>query len=138
RAERADGRFGPGRARAGLRGGRGPRRRVRGARARGRREVREVLERAARHGLRVRRVLPSLTPPGARPGPRGRPCDCAVVRERTIATDYTTHHPAADSNEPLRDPRYCRMPLTAGARSRDMFGATGDRARNELLPAIYG
>lgn len=45
--------------------------------------------------------------------------------------------PAAQSANPLRDPRDRRLPRIAGSCGLVMFGVTGDLARKKLMPAVY-
>src|SRR6266478_4149304 len=44
---------------------------------------------------------------------------------------------AADTTNPLRDPRDRRIPRVAGPCVLVMFGVTGDLARKKLMPAVY-
>ncbi|MCX4918069.1 glucose-6-phosphate dehydrogenase [Streptomyces sp. NPDC060011] len=45
--------------------------------------------------------------------------------------------PAADWDNPLRDPRDRRLPRIAGPSGLVIFGVTGDLSRKKLMPAVY-
>ncbi|MFB7240838.1 glucose-6-phosphate dehydrogenase [Streptomyces populi] len=45
--------------------------------------------------------------------------------------------PAADWDNPLRDPRDRRLPRIAGPSGLVVFGVTGDLSRKKLMPAVY-
>ncbi|MGW5654932.1 glucose-6-phosphate dehydrogenase [Streptomyces humi] len=45
--------------------------------------------------------------------------------------------PAADWDNPLRDPRDRRLPRVAGPSGLVIFGVTGDLSRKKLMPAVY-